>query len=297
MVTGLIGVGVTELAYRWWIIHAPGGRLPDELATVLQRLFALATDSRVAVREPEVWSRASRWPASEYHDGRLLAAAAAISLIRKMLASAEFWCRLVTDLVEVHVAEEAVYVGTVVPELDDLTSVVAAPVDSSPYAIDRVNFPYYQPADDRFWCDMRKGVDSGAGEMLILQQWAAGPAGECWYHAASVGDLEAVQRNVISRALYAVFRRPRIIRRMERSEQPISAVIGEERLLANVRFFHDLNAFPLCVERVDSDQELTRTWESLGDRGSVFLWDDDAVVSYAAQPDADRRVRAATSFQ
>src|SRR5262245_25860278 len=138
------------------MIHTPGGRLTDELTSVLERLFALATDSRVAVREPEVWSGASRWPASEYHDGRLITAAAATSLINKMLASAAFWCRLVTDCAEVHVAEEAVYVGTVGPELDELISVAAEPVDSSPYAIDRMHFSYYPPADQGFWYGMRR---------------------------------------------------------------------------------------------------------------------------------------------
>lgn len=264
---------------------------------MLERLFALATNSWVAVREPEVWSRASRWPASEYHDGHPLTAVAAISLINKMIASAEFWCRLVTDFVEVHVAEDVIYIGTVGSELDELISLAAEPVDSSPYAIDRTNFSYYPPADDGFWGEMRMDVDSGAGEMLILQQWAAGFGGERWHHVASVGDLEAVQRALIPRALYAVFRCPRLVRRSECSERPISAVLGEEPLLANVRVFRDLGVFPLSVEHIASDQELARIWESLGTRGSVFLWDDDTVVSYAAQPDADGRVRAASSFQ
>jgi hypothetical protein len=288
---------VTELARRWWVIHTTGGRLPDESAAVLERLFALAADSGVAVREPEVWRRAAHWPAAEYHDGYSLTAVAAVSLIHKMIASAEFWCRLVTDLVEVHVAEDLIYIGTVGPEPAELVAPAAEPVDSSPYAIDRTNFSYYPPADDGFWRALRKDVDSGAGEVLMLQQWAAGFGGERWHLVASLGDLEAVRRVLIPRALYAVFRCPRLVRRSECSGQPISAVLGEEPLLANVRVFRDLGVFPLSVEHVASDQELARMWESLGARGSVFLWDDNTVASYAAQPDADGRVRVASSFQ
>jgi hypothetical protein len=67
-----------------------------------------------------------------------------------MLASPEFWCRLVTDLAEVHLVEDAVYVGTVGPGLDELVPVGAEAVESSPYAIDRLHFPYYPPADEQF---------------------------------------------------------------------------------------------------------------------------------------------------
>jgi hypothetical protein len=137
-------------------------------------------------------------------------------------------------------------------------------------------------------------VDSGAGGMVILQQWAAGFGGERWSYVASLDDLEAVQRAVVPRALYAVFRDPRLFRR---AGQSMSALLRQEPLLANVRVFHDLDVLPLSVEHVASDQELAQIWESLGSRGSVFLWDDDTVVSYAAQPDVDGRVRVASSFQ
>jgi hypothetical protein len=285
------------MGYRWWAVDATGGRLPEELTIVLNRLFARAGDSRVAVREPEVWSGTSNWPASEYFDGRLLTGAAAISLISKMLASAEFWCRLVTDLVEVHVVEETVYVGTVGPDLDALIPLRAERVDSSPYAIDRAHFPYYPPADEMFWADQRRDIESRAGEMLILQQWAAGAGGERWYRAASADDLEVVRRSVIPRALYAAFRHPRMVGRAGPSARPISHLLGEEPLLANLRIFHEMDVSPLRVKTVANDQELARIWSSLGEWDSVFLWNSDADVSYAAQPDPDGRVRAAASFE
>ncbi|WP_143465933.1 hypothetical protein [Kribbella sp. ALI-6-A] len=249
------------------------------------------------MREPEVWSRAGRWPASEYYDGRLLTGAEAVVLSKTMLAGAEFWCRLVTDIIEVHVAEEAIYVGTAEPELGNLLSLVAERVDSSPYVIDRRNFPYYMPADETFWSELRRGLSSGMQEMLILQQWAAGPAGERWYRVVSTGDLETVRRNVIPRAVYAVFRSPGLVRRREALNQPASTVVAEEALLANVRIFHDLSESPLMVDNVANEAELEHIWGSLDDRGALFLWTDDAVVSYAAQPDADGQVRAAVSFQ
>jgi hypothetical protein len=285
------------MSYRWWAIEVPDGRLPEELTAALSRLLARAGDAQVAVREPEVWTRSSSWSASEYYDGRLLGADAATSLIGKMLASAEFWCRLVTDRVEVHVVEKAVYVGTAEPDMSELLPVPAERVDSSPYAIDRVHFPYYPPADEKFWSDTRRDLGRGAGEILILQQWAAGAGGERWYRVASADDLEAVRRNVIPRALFAAFRHPRMVRRTGPSAPPISHLLGEEPLLANLRVFHDLNVSPLRAKTVVNDQELARIWSSLGERDSVFLWNPDADVSYAAQADPDGRVRAAASFE
>jgi hypothetical protein len=279
------------------MIRAPGGRLSNELAKVLERVFALEANSQVEIREPEVWKRPLRWPASKYYDGRLVDPREAISLIGEMLASADFWCRLVTNFLEVHVADDVVYIGMVGPGVAELNFLGAESVHLSPYVIDRVHFPYYPAANEEFWRDVRRDVDSGAGELLILQQWAAGFGGERWYYVASAGDLEDVQKNVIPRALYAVFRRPRLIRSASCSGQPISAVLGAESSVANVRCFRDLRAFPLSVEHVTNDDELTRVWRSLGDSGSVFLWEDDAVVSYVAQPDADGRVRVAASFQ
>jgi hypothetical protein len=288
---------VIELNDRWWRIPIPEGRLSEETAEALRHLFGPRADSHVAVREPEVWRSASRWLGSEYYDGRLLTGAEAISLIDEMLVRADFWCRLVTDLTEVHVVEEAIYLTTARPEPERFLPAIAEQVGSSPYDIDRENFPYYPPADEEFWAGLRQDLGSRGEGMLMLQQWAAGFGGECWYWIASTGDLETLRQNAIPRAVYAVFRSPRMVRKKGTSEQPVSAAVGEEPLLGNVRVFRDVSEAPLNADHVANDQELAQLWESLGAQGALFLWTDDAAVSYAAQPDADGRVRAAGSFQ
>jgi hypothetical protein len=245
-----------------------------------------------------VWGSASRWPIFDYYDGRLISADVATSLVGDMLAGAEFWCRLVTDVVEVHVAEQTVYVWTSGLGLDELGVLAAELVDSSPYAIDRAHFPYYPAADEEFWGVLRKHVDSGAGEMLILQQWAAGFGGERWHYVTSATDLDAVRRDVVPRALFAAFQGPRLVRRRRGSDQRVDAVLGIEPSLAGIRIFRKLGESPLMsVEHVADGRDLARAWESLDDGSFLFLWDDDAVASYAAQPDADGRVRVAASFQ
>jgi hypothetical protein len=74
-----------DLACRSWMMQAGScGRPSGQLVTALEHLFALGTDPLVVIREPEVWGPASRWPASEYHVGRLLSPAAATSLVGQM---------------------------------------------------------------------------------------------------------------------------------------------------------------------------------------------------------------------
>ncbi|MFF5229639.1 hypothetical protein [Dactylosporangium sp. NPDC000521] len=284
---------MTEVVCRWWMVPADSGRL----TTVLERVFAIGTAARVAIREPEVWGPAERWPVSEYHDGRLLTPDEAVSLVGVMLAGAEFWCRLVTDHVEVYVTEDAVYLGSY-GSLDDLGLVDAEPVGSSPYAIDRAGFPYYPPADDEFWAGLHRHLAAGAGELLVLQQWAAGFGGERWYLVASAADLEAVRQDVLPRAVFAVFRRPRLVRRAPGSRQSAEAVLGDEMLLGGVRIFHRSSASVLLTAaRVADDDELRRAWELLGERDALFSWDDDADPVYAARPDPDGQVRVAGAFQ
>ncbi|WP_460494104.1 hypothetical protein [Dactylosporangium cerinum] len=50
---------MTELACRWWMVPAGAG---SRLTSALEHAFALGTVPRVAIREPEVWGPAARWP-------------------------------------------------------------------------------------------------------------------------------------------------------------------------------------------------------------------------------------------
>lgn len=254
-------------------------------------------DPHVAVREPEVWRTTSGWSETEYYDGRLLSGSEAVSLIDEMLRMSEFWCRLVTDQAEVHVAEGAIYLTLAGPELDDLLAGVAEQAGFSPYGIDRKHFNYLPPANERFWAGLRRYLGSCEQGILILRQWAAGFGGERWFWIASVDELDALQQDATPRVVYAVFRDPRLVRKKGIPNQQLSVAVEDESSPGDVRVFHDLSEAPLKAEHVADDQELAQLWESLGERGALFMWTEDAAVSYAARPDADGRVRVASSFQ
>lgn len=232
-------------------------------------------------------------------DGSTVRGDDALQLIGNLLDDPGFWCELESGHLDVHVSEEAVYLG-ISPDKSFTITIPGLRVDAvagSPYAEDVEPAPY-RPATAEFWKELGSFLES-CGSLLVLSQWAAGIGGEQWYLLQEAGDLSVVKADVIPRSIIAAFGPDCFIRIDDSSPAEIESFVGSDPLYGSLRWLTP-DPGPKLHSSMMSDELDLREKCKLPAAGAVlFSWpeaDTDGPVM-AACPDEDGVVRTAFRFE
>ncbi|NJC70230.1 hypothetical protein HC031_10985 [Planosporangium thailandense] len=263
---------------------------------LLKAIPSLATEPFV-IRSPEARCRRDTWDPAKLHDGRVVQGDDLLRLVGDLLEDACFWCELQSDHTDVHVSEEAVYLGFSSDQPGLATAFHAEPVTASPYADDDMGASPYRPASTDYWMEVERLLDR-YGSLTLLSQWAAGIGGEQWYHVRSAADLAVARREVVARSVLAAFAPAHFVVIGVSSEAEVEAFIGGEPLYGNLRWLAPGQGPKLVTATVDDENDL-RDKMSVPRPGTVLLsWpeDDLAGLLFAACPDEDGVVRTTFRF-
>lgn len=267
------------------------------LAAVLGESLAMCPGGILTIREPVVIGNPSQWPPRSFHDGTTLGVGRAVGLVESMLTHGDFWCRLESDPFSVHVGEEFVYLtvdpGLVqVVELLEQSGIGSWLDHASPYGEKWTVHPY-EAIDDEFWLHLASDHPA-----LILQQWAAGRAGERWYKVASSEDVRVVKGDLIPGSILAVFSQSTLYDLRAVVEYGFEAALGVDYLFGNLRFFRPgIGPVKVDLVSVANEEGVQEVFLECPVGVELFNWSDTTCeVTYRANPESDGIVRTGLIF-
>jgi hypothetical protein len=281
---------------RWYRIALKGDPVPADTVSALAAAIPALTRESFVVRNPEVHCVGSAWGPEALHDGRTVRDGGVLRLIGDMLDNPRIWCELQSDDLDIHVSEDAIYLG-LPPDRPTLrTSLPAEAVPESPYVEDDATELPYRPASAEYWTTIEhllEGVDS----LIMLSQWAGGLGGERWYHLQNPQDIAVVRRELVPRSILAAFSPAHFLIVGDGGTAETERLVQSEPLYGAFRWLTPAAPPRLMASAVDDDQDLLEKMKAPV-RGALLLsWPEtDAELKFAASPDSDAVVRASFRF-
>lgn len=286
---------------RQWYRVTRDGTDSESLVGALARAVSILSTEVFTIRNPEVRSLGGPWTARLVHDGVTVHGNDALRLIGDLLDDQSFWCELESNDLDVHVSEEAVYLG-ISPEgasaMTTLADLGVAAVPDSPYAQDDVDAADYRPATDEFWDDLSSRLES-LGSLLLLSQWAGGLGGEQWYLLRNATDVSVVKAGMVPRSILAAFDPSCYIGISASSPAEIERFVGRATSFGNLRWLTP-DCGPRLAASVVSDALDLREKGKIPTPGAVlFSWPEADMSGpiMAACPDDNGIVRSSFRFE
>lgn len=273
----------------------------ESFVAALREVVPELSSEVFTIRSPEVRSSGSRWTANVFYDGRPVRGNETLRLVRDLLDDSRIWCELVAGDLEVHISEEATFLGVSPakgPTLANLTDLKVTAVSSSPFTQDELDIVRYQPAIAEFWDDLNVLLES-AGPLLLLSQWAGGIGGEQWFYIETASDISATRVSQVPRSILAVFDSSCYVRVDGSGPRGLQGLIGLDPLYGNLRWLSPDFRPKLSVSIVSNELELAQKCKVPARGDVLFSWPDlgtDGLVM-AACPDDDGVVRTSLRFE
>ncbi|WP_406078477.1 hypothetical protein [Micromonospora sp. NBC_00858] len=274
---------------------------PENFVGALARAFPMLSTEVFAIRSPEVRVLGGPWTANTFHDGSTVRGNDTLRLVGDLLKDPRFWCELESDGLEVHVSEDAVYLGTSPNRASVMTAQAdldVAVVPDSPYSQDDVDAVRYRPATADFWGDLDALLQS-RGSLLLVSQWAGGLGGEQWYLLQSSTDVLAARAGVVPRSIIAAFEPERYIRIDDSSPVEVEGFVGSEAVYGNLRWLTPDSGSRLDASVVNDELDLREKCKIPKVGAVLFCWPETDMSGCitAACPDVDGVVRTLFRFE